>query len=126
MKIDDKIRDEKLKYDVKRKAGKISALSSEKSYKHEYLTGEEILPADQRRVIEQNKFTYFPLGKALENWAKAIKDERNRHIKEIEDYGKQLVESDALVKKMIMILKVNFFWRKKIYMIKLLLKEVMK
>ena len=30
MKIDDKIRDEKLKYDVKRKAGKISALSSEK------------------------------------------------------------------------------------------------
>ena len=111
---------------LKEKQEKYQHYHLKKNYKHEYVTGEEILPADQRRVIEQNNFTYFPLGKALENWAKSIEDERNRHIKAIEDYGKQLVESDALVKKMIMILKVNFFWRKKIYMIKLLLKEVMK
>ena len=80
-----------------------------KNDKHEYLTGEEILPSDQRRVIKQNKFTYFPLGKALENQAKTIEDERNRHMKAIENHGKQLAECDALVKKMIMILKVNFF-----------------
>ena len=31
--------------------------------KYEYLTGEEILPSDQRTVIEQAKFTYSPLGR---------------------------------------------------------------
>ena len=48
------------------KAAKLSALSSEKIDKYEYLTGEEILPSDQRRVIEQAKFIYSPLGKAFE------------------------------------------------------------
>ena len=33
--------------------------------KYEYLTGEEILPSDQGRVIEQARFTYSPLGKAF-------------------------------------------------------------
>ena len=64
--IDDKIRDEKLQYDINREAAKISALSSGKIDKYEYLTGEEILPSDQRRVIEQAKFTYSPSVKALE------------------------------------------------------------
>ena len=63
---DDKIRDEKFQYDIKREAGKISAFSSGKVDKYQYLTGEEILPSDQRRVIEQTKFTYSPLGEALE------------------------------------------------------------
>ena len=30
------------------------------------LTGEEILPSYQRRVIEQTKLIYSPLGKVLE------------------------------------------------------------
>ena len=47
----DKIIDEKLKYDISREAAKISALSSGKIDKYEYLTGEEILPSDQRRMI---------------------------------------------------------------------------
>ena len=34
--------------------------------KCEYLTGEEILPSNQRQIIEQAKFAYFPLGKAFE------------------------------------------------------------
>ena len=38
---DDKIRDEKLQYDIKREAVEISALSSGKIDKYEYLTGEE-------------------------------------------------------------------------------------
>ena len=62
----DKIRDEKLKYDINRKAAEISAFSSGKFDKYEYLTGEEILPCDQRRVIEQANFSYSPLRKALE------------------------------------------------------------
>ena len=49
--IGDKIRDEKLKYSINREAAKISALSSRKIDKCEYLTGEEILLPDQRRVI---------------------------------------------------------------------------
>ena len=39
MTIDDKIKDEKLKYDINREAAKISALSSVKIDKYEYLTG---------------------------------------------------------------------------------------
>ena len=57
MTIDEKIRDEKLQYDINREAAKTSVSSSEKIDKYEYLTGEEILPPDQRRVIEQAKFT---------------------------------------------------------------------
>ena len=41
MKIDDKIRDEKLKYTINRKAAKISALSSGKTDKYEYLISKE-------------------------------------------------------------------------------------
>ena len=41
---------------------KISALSSVKIDKYEYLAGEEILPSDQSRIIEQAKFIYSPLG----------------------------------------------------------------
>ena len=51
MKIDDKIRDEKLRYDINKEAAKISLLSSGKIDKHEFLTGEEVLPPDQKRVI---------------------------------------------------------------------------
>ena len=46
MKIDDKIKDEKLQFDINREAAKISALSLSKIDKNEYLTGEEILPSD--------------------------------------------------------------------------------
>ena len=52
MTINDKIRNEKLQYDINREAAKISAWSSEKIDKYEYLTSEETLPSDQRRVID--------------------------------------------------------------------------
>ena len=52
MTIDDKIKDEKLQYDINREAEKISALSSWKTDKYEYLTSEEILSSDQSRIIE--------------------------------------------------------------------------
>ena len=46
-------------------AAKISALSSGKMKKYEFLTGEKILSSDQSRIIEEAKFTYSPLGKAF-------------------------------------------------------------
>ena len=57
MTIEDQIKDEKLQYDINREAAKISALSSGKIDKYEYLTGEEILPAGTQQMIEQAKFT---------------------------------------------------------------------
>ena len=78
MTIEDKIRDEKLQYDINREAPKISALSSGKIDKYEYLTGEEILPSNHQQ-IEQAKFTYSPLGKAFEKQTKTIEDQgKNR------------------------------------------------
>ena len=58
MTINDQIRDKKLRYDINREAAKISALSSGKIHKYEYLTGEDILPSNQQQIIEQAKFTY--------------------------------------------------------------------
>ena len=55
---DDKIRNEKLQYNINREAAKIYDLSLGKIDEYEYLTGEEILPFDQSRIIEQAKFTY--------------------------------------------------------------------
>ena len=70
MTIDDKTRDEKLPYDINREATKISALSSGKIDKYEYLRRTEILHPDQRRMIKQAKFTYSPLDKTLQNQIK--------------------------------------------------------
>ena len=70
MTIDDKIEDEKLQYNIHREAAKISALSSGKIHKYEYLTGKEILP-----IIEQAKFTYSPLGKAFKKQTKTIEEQ---------------------------------------------------
>ena len=49
MAIDDQIRDEKLQYDINREAAKISAWSSGKIKKYEYLTCEEILPSNLKK-----------------------------------------------------------------------------
>ena len=97
MTIDDKIRDEKLQYDLNREAAKISALLSGKIHKYEYLTGEDILPCNQQQIIEQAKFTYSPLGKAFEKQIKTIEDQGEKQIdalKNLKDQNKQLVNVD--------------------------------
>ena len=43
--------------------------------KYEYLTGKGILPPDQSRIIEQEKFTYSPLGKTFEKQTKTIEEQ---------------------------------------------------
>ena len=85
MTINDQIRDEKLKYDINREAAKISALSSGKIHKYEYLTGEDILPSNQQQIIEQAKFTYSPLGKAFEKQMKTIEDQRKKQVEALKD-----------------------------------------
>ena len=96
MTVDDKGKDEKLQYDINRQAGKISALSPGRIDKYEYLTGEEILPSDQSRIIEQAKFTYSPLGKAFE-----------KQIKTIEEQGKKQVEALEVLKPITQILTIK-------------------
>ena len=90
MTIEDKIKDEKLQYDINREAAKISALSSGKIDKYEYLTGEEILSSNQQQIIQQAKFSYSPLGKALEKQIKTIEDQGKKQVKAIQD-NKQLI-----------------------------------
>ena len=80
MTIDDQISDEKLQYDINREAAKISALSSGKIHKYEYLTGEDILPSNQEQIIEQEKFTYSTLGKAFEKQIKTIEDQGKKQV----------------------------------------------
>ena len=83
MTIEDQLKDEKLQYDINREAAKISALSSGKLEKYEYLTGEEILPSNQRQIIEQAKFTYSPLGKAFEKQTKQLKIKKKNRQKQL-------------------------------------------
>ena len=85
MTINDKIRDEKLQYDINREAAKISALSSGKIHKYEYLTGEDILPSNQQQIIEKAEFNYSPLGKAFEKQIKTIEDKGQKQINALKD-----------------------------------------
>ena len=80
MTINDQIKDEKLQYNINREAAKISALSSGKLHKYEYLTGEDILPSNQQQIIEQTKFTYSPLGKAFDKQIKTIEDQGKKQV----------------------------------------------
>ena len=80
MTINDQIRDEKLQYDINREAAKISALSSGKIHKYEYLTDEDILPSNQQQIIEQARFTYSPLRKSFEKQVKTIEDLMQKQI----------------------------------------------
>ena len=82
MTINDQIRDGKLQYNINRETVKISALSSGKIHKYEYLTGEDILPSNQEQIIEQAKFNYSPLGKSFEKQIKTIEDQGQKQIQE--------------------------------------------
>ena len=97
--IEDKIKDEKLQYDINKEAAKISASSSGKIDKYEYLTGEEILPSNQQQVIQQAKFTYSPLGKAFGKQIKTIEDQGKKQVKAIQD--KQIINKDDYKDKLL-------------------------
>ena len=82
---DDQIRDEKLQYDINREAAKIWALSSRKIEKYEYLTGEEIVPSNQKQILEQAKFTYSPLGKAFVKQIKTAEGQGKKQTEALKD-----------------------------------------
>ena len=97
--IEDQIKDEKLQYDINKEAAKISASSSGKIDKYEYLTGEEILPSNQQQIIQQAKFTYSPLGKAFGKQIKTIEDQGKKQVKAIQD--KQIINKDNYKDKLL-------------------------
>ena len=100
MTIEYQIKVEKLQYDINREAAKISALSSGKLDKYEYLTGEEILPSNQQRIIQQAKCNYSPLGKVFEKQIKTIKDQGKKQVKAIQD-NKQLINKNDYKDKLL-------------------------
>ena len=58
-------------------------MSSGKIDKYEYLTGEDILPSDQSRIIEQDMFTCSPLGKAFEKQIKMIEEQGGEQVEDL-------------------------------------------
>ena len=81
MTIDDKIKDEKLQYDIDSEAAKISALSSGTIDKYEYLTGEEILPSNQRQILEQANLHILLQEKLLKNRQKQFENKEKNKLK---------------------------------------------
>ena len=77
---DDKTKYENVQYNINREVAKISALSSGKIDKYEYLTGEEILPSDQSKIIEQAKSTNSQLVKTFEIQIKAIENKEKAKL----------------------------------------------
>ena len=70
--IDDKIRNGKLNCKMNRVTAKISALLSVKINKQMNVTGETII-LSKHSIIEEAKFTYSSLGKALKNKQKQLR-----------------------------------------------------
>ena len=64
-------------------AAKLSALSSGKVDKYEFLISEAILPPDQKRMTEQINFLYSPLGKAFQEQTKTIDDNYKEIFEEL-------------------------------------------
>ena len=123
MRIDDKIEDEKIEYDINRKAAKISVLSSGKINKYKYVRSEEILPTNQKQIIEQAKFTYSQHQKAFEKQTKTIEDQGEKQIKPAEEHEKQSAESNALIEKYNYDTKKDQFYNKREGLMSLLVKQ---
>ena len=83
LRIDGQIRDEKLQYNIKIEAVKISAFSIGNIDKYEFLIDEYLLSSYQSRIIEQAKFRYSSLGNAFEKEIKAIEDQGIKQVEAI-------------------------------------------
>ena len=124
MTTDQKIRDEKLHHDINGEAIKISALLSRNINKYEYLTGEEILPANQRKIIEQAKFTYSRSGKTFKKLTKSMEDQEEKK-QAIEDHWNQLVEYNKFIKKILISTETLYHLRSKKYLMSLSKKDIL-
>ena len=97
MTIEDQIRDEKLQYDINREAAKISALSSGKIDKYEYLTGGEILPSNYQQIKLNLLILHW--DKLLKNKQKQLKIKEKKKIEAIQDNKKQRANTQELTIK---------------------------
>ena len=90
MTIDDQIKEEKLQYCINREPAK---------------TGEEILPSNQKKIIEQAKFTCSPLGKAFEKQIKTVEDQGEKQVEALKDLKenkeKQIYNADDYENKLL-------------------------
>ena len=94
--------------------------------KYEYLTGEEMLPSNQRQIIQQAKFNYSPLGKALEKEIKTIEDQGKKQVKAIQD-NKQIVNKDDDYKdKLLLSREREIFQEKEKYLKIFTIKDLIK
>ena len=87
-----KIEQNDSQFDLDRKAAKISALSSNKLDKYEFLTGEDLNLKPS--TIEQAKFEYSPLGRIF-NKGLSEEDKKEwlfKRLKNIEDKNEKLLE----------------------------------
>ena len=87
--LDRKIMQNKAQYDLDKKAAKVSALSSNKLDKYEYLAGEDL--NYKPSTVEQAKLDYYPLGKFFN---KGLKEEDKKEgllkrLKNIEDKNEE-------------------------------------
>ena len=80
-------------------------MSSGKIIRYEYLTGEGILPSNQKQIIEQAKFTYSPLGKAFEKQIKTVEDQGEKQVEALKDLKenkeKQIYNADDYENKLL-------------------------
>ena len=86
--LNDKIKANKVQYELDREAAKISVFSSGELEKYEYLTGEDL--GYKPDVIQKAKFEYSPLGKVF-NKGLDESDKKEgllKRLKNIEDQSK--------------------------------------
>ena len=94
---------EKLQYDIKREASKISASSSGKINQYEYLTGEEILPSDQKQIIEEAKCTYSALGRAIQ-----LKTKEKNKLMQLKTIGNRQLNVMKLLKMILIMTEMMY------------------
>ena len=107
MAIDDQIKNRKPQHDCKIEAAKIPALPSDNIDKYQYLTGEEILPSNQKQIIEQASLLILLWKKLLENKQKQLKIHKKNRLKELESMENNSL--NPVVKKSITYLRQKDF-----------------
>ena len=80
MKIDDRIKSEKIQYHFDEESAKISAFSFGYIDKYECLGYEEILLPKESRIIEEKRFIYFPLRPVFIKQTKAVNEQGKRQV----------------------------------------------
>ena len=64
--------------------------------------GEEILPSDQSRIIEQAKFTYSHLGKAFEKQMKTTHEQAKIQVECLKCISQKLTIKDVILQNAVM------------------------